>query len=501
MNSITIKAPPRPLQGLELVLAGIIMACSNFAAVLDMTIVNVSISHIAGSLAISPVEGTYAITSYAVAEAIMVPLTGWLASRFGSVKVFVISIFMFGVFSALCGLSTSLSMLVVGRILQGLAGGPLMPLSQTLLMEVYPKSKRATALGLWSVTTLVAPVIGPYLGGWICDHWAWPYIFLINIPIAFLCAFGSWRLLKRFNTEPIKDKIDFGGLALLVLWVGALQIMVDKGKEYDWIESKFIIALAIITVIGFLCFVIWELTAEKPIVNLRVFANRGYASSILTLCLAFGSCFGTMVITPLWVQNYMGYTATWSGRVSACSGMLAVLAAPLAAKLAVKMDARYMVFTSVLWLGITTFLLSFSATNMTVNQISLPLFLNGLGLPFFFLPLTNLALSSVKPKDVASASGLLSFARTLSGAIATSIVITAWDSQTSRFHEELANQITSSQVSLVPKEILNGLVQVQSVMLATNQIYLVTALTFVLAASAIWLAPKPTRTADTTNVH
>ncbi|MDD4615731.1 MAG: DHA2 family efflux MFS transporter permease subunit [Alphaproteobacteria bacterium] len=495
------EAAPRPLQGIELILAGVILACANFAAVLDMTIVNVSISHIAGSLAISPVEGTYAITSYAVAEAVMVPLTGWLAARFGSVRVFVTSIFMFGIFSALCGFSTSLSMLIVGRILQGLAGGPLMPLSQTLLMQVYPQNKRATALGLWSVTTLVAPVVGPYLGGYICDNWAWPNIFMINIPIALLCALGSWRLLKRFDNKPVRDKVDFVGLILLVVWVGALQIMVDKGKEYDWFESKIIIALAIVTVIGFLCFVIWELTEEKPIVNLRIFGNRGYSTSILTLCLSFGSCFGTLVIVPLWLQNYMGYTATWSGMVSACTGVLAIMAAPFAAKLAVKLDARYVVFFSVLWLGATTLYLSFSATNMTLAQISIPLLLNGLGMPFFFIPLTNLALSSVDPKDVASASGLLSFSRTLSGAIATSIVTTSWDNQISRFHEELAGIITSSQYATIPRALIDYAVQIQSVMLATDHIFMVAGFTFALAAGAIWLAPKPTRVADTAGAH
>jgi len=491
----------RPLQGKELLGAGILLAAANFIAVLDMTIVNVSVSHIAGSLAISPTEGTYAITSYAVAEAITVPLTGWLASRFGTVRCFVISMFVFGIFSALCGLASSLSMLIICRIMQGLSGGPLMPLSQTLLMKVYPQEKRATALGLWSMTTLVAPVLGPLCGGYICDNWGWPYIFMINIPIALICAGASWKLLLRFETKHEKGKIDSVGLGLLVVWVAALQIMLDKGKDWDWFESNKTVTLCIIAVLGFIAFVIWEMTDKKPIVNLRVFASRGYSCSVLTICLAYGSMFGTVVLMPLWLQNYMGYTATWSGAVSACMGLLSVVAAPFAAKMSMTRDARYLVFGGVAWLGLTTFILSFSATNMTFAQISFPLFLQGLGLPFFFVPLTNLALSSVHPKDMAAASGLMNFARTFSGAIATSIVTTSWENLTTSFHSKLSNFITPDRIPAVPSAILNSLVQNQSVMLATNRVLLVAALTFIFAATVIWLAPKPTHTVDTSGVH
>jgi len=500
MHAAQEKNAPAPLQGWELTMAGIFLAMANFMAVLDMTVVNVSVTHIAGSLAISPTEGTYAITSYAVAEAITVPLTGWLAARFGTLRVFTISMFLFGVFSVFCGFSTSLPMLIGGRILQGLSGGPLMPLSQTLLMQVYPHEKRATALALWSVTTLIAPVLGPLLGGHICDTWGWPYIFFINVPLAAVCAMGCWKLLKRFETKVIKNKIDFGGMALLVTWVAALQIMLDKGKDLDWFESKFIIALALVALIGFVAFVIWELTEKKPVVNIRVFANRGYTSSIVTLCLAFGSYFGAAVLIPLWLQNYMGYSATWSGGISACMGLLAVATAPLAAKLSVKKDARFLVFGGVMWLGIMTYVLSFSATNMTFAQIAFPLLLQGLGLPFFFLPLTNLALASLTRETLADGAGLMSFARTLSGAIATSIITTAWENQTTFFHAELANVI-SFAASQVPPALLNMLVQTQSIMLAVNRILMITALTFVFAALAIWFAPKATKVVDRSSVH
>lgn len=214
-----------PLSGAQLVGAGILLAAANFIAVLDTTIANVSVSTIAGALGASTSQGTYVITSYAVAEAITVPLTGWLANRFGTVRVFILSMVMFGLFSALCGLANSLGMLIAFRVMQGLAGGPLMPLSQTLLLRIFPKEKAPAAVGLWAMTTLVAPIAGPILGGVLCDQYSWPYIFWINVPVALICGYLGWRMLKRFETRTFKLPIDRVGLILMVVWVAALQLM------------------------------------------------------------------------------------------------------------------------------------------------------------------------------------------------------------------------------------------------------------------------------------
>jgi DHA2 family multidrug resistance protein len=497
-------AAPKPLHGLELVFAALMLAVSNFVVVLDMTIANVSVSHIAGGLAVSISEGTYVITSYAVAEAITVPLTGWLAQRFGTLRVFTGSIMLFGLFSILCGFANSLGLLVAGRIFQGLAGGPIMPLSQTLMMQVFPKDKQGVALGLWSMTTLIAPILGPITGGYICDNWGWGYIFFINIPIAMTCSYVLMQLLKRFETPIIKRGIDYVGLGLLMLWVAALQIMLDKGKDYDWFESPIIWALCIIAVVGFACFLIWEFTEEHPIVDLRVFRHRGFSASVFTISLAFGSFFSAVVLTPLWLQNYMGYTATWSGFTTAAMGVLAVFAAPFAAKYSQKVDPRRLVFCGVLWLGCMTAVRSYSTTDMTHWMVSLPMLLQGIGMPFFFVPLTGLALACVDKDEIASAAGLMSFLRTLSGAFATSIVTTAWENDANLYRNELAGQVMSPQqlaqtLGDVSQQgqgqalyILNQLVQEQAVMLATNHIFQVVAATFVVAAAAVWLAPKPT---------
>src|SRR6185437_14189422 len=231
-RTMTAAADDAPLKGAALWIVAVLLAMANFIAVLDMTIANVSMPSIAGSLGISTSQGTWVITSYSVAEAIVVPLTGWLASRFGAVRVFTTAMLLFGTFSAFCGLSTSLGMLVFGRVMQGLSGGSLMPLSQTLLLRVFPKERAPAAMALWAMTTLVAPVLGPILGGWICDNLDWPFIFFINVPIALFCAPIILRTLRRFELAKIKAPIDAVGLVLLIIFVSSLQIMLDIGKDH-----------------------------------------------------------------------------------------------------------------------------------------------------------------------------------------------------------------------------------------------------------------------------
>ena len=494
-----------PLQGAALWLTAVMLAIANFIAVLDMTIANVSMATIAGSLGISSSQGTWVITSYAVAEAIIVPLTGWLAARFGAVRVFTTAMMMFGVFSALCGVAHSLEMLVFGRIMQGLAGGCLMPLSQTLLMRIFPKERAPAAMALWAMTTLIAPVLGPILGGSICDNLSWPFIFFINVPIALGCAPLIARTLARFESVKIKAPIDMVGLILLVIFVGALQLMLDLGKEHDWFASVEIRALAAIAIIGFLAFLAWELTDKNPIVDLKVFRHRGFTASVFTLSLGYGSMFGANVLTPLWLQSYMGYTSTWAGMTTAWSGTTAVLMAPIAGMLmAKKLDPRRMVFIGLMWIAAVMLLRTYVTMDVTYWQIAIPLILMGFGMPFFFVPLTALSLGSVEEHETASAAGLQNFLRTMSGAVTTSLVTTAWDDKTVVAHAELAGLADQSGETLrtlaasgmsqdAAVSQLNNLVQSQSVMIATNQLMFVVAVAFAIAAFAIWLAPRPSR--------
>lgn len=504
---MTAHPPPAPLQGGMLWFAAIVLAAANFIAVLDMTIANVSVPSIAGSLGISSSQGTWVITSYAVAEAIIVPLTGWLAGRFGAVRVFVGAMVLFGLFSAMCGISNSLGMLVAGRILQGLSGGSLMPLSQTLLLRIFPKEKAAAATALWAMTTLVAPILGPILGGWLCDSFPWPVIFFINVPLALLCAPVAWRMLRRYEEARARAPIDKVGLAILIVFVTALQLMLDLGKEHDWFASAEIRLLAVVAAVGFCAFLIWELTERHPIVDLRVFRHRGFAASVLTLSLGFGAVFGVNVLTPLWLQSYMGYTATWAGLTTAWSGVLAVAAAPVAGMLIAKVDPRRLIFCGLLWLAGVTVLRAVATTDMSYWQIAVPLIIMGFGLPFFFVPLTALALGSVEEHETASAAGLQNFLRTLSGAVATSLVTTVWEDEARYRHEELAGLVDRggetaralAQSGMSPdavRQTLDHLVQGQSVMLATNQLMLMVALVFLGSAFFIWLARRPTRAVD-----
>ena len=511
-HSPSIENFPQPLSGGKLALGAILLAMANFLAILDTTIANVSVSNIAGSLGTSTSQGTYVITSYAVAEAISVPLTGWLASRFGSMRVFVTCLVMFGVFSALCGMATSMNMLVLFRVFLGFAGGPLMPLSQTLMMRIFPKEKKHTAIGLWSMTTLVAPIMGPILGGILCDQLSWPYIFFVKAPFAIVAGVLCWKLLQQFETKTAKSRMDTVGLVLLVVWVAALQIMLDEGKDHDWFESNRIVILGIVALIGFAAFMIWELTARNPVVDLKVFRHRGYATSMLTLSLGFGAFFGITVLTPLWLQIYMGYTATIAGYSTAMMGILAVFLAPAIANLATKMDPRPLVFMGVLWLGMWTFYRSNANMDMTFWQISLPMLFQGIGMPLFFVPLTGLALGCVLDREMESAAGLMNFIRTLSGAFATSMVNTSWESQTRYVHAELSGltdqsgaateAMTSAGMGVEQaRGIMDWMLQGQSVMVATNKIFMAIAVLFTIAAFAIWLAPRPTKIVDTSAVH
>ncbi len=511
MSSITLTVEKEStLSGAMLWVAGIVLALANFVAVLNMTIANVTVPNIAGALGAGSSQGTWVITSYAVAEAITVPLTGWLSARFGAVRLFCISVMLFGVFSLLCGISTTLPMLLGMRVLQGMAGGPLLALSQTLLLRIFPKEQSMQAMGLWAMTTLLAPVVGPVLGGWLCDNYSWSWVFLINVPMALLFGAIAWALLKRYQDPPVVKPVDRIGMLLLIVWVAALQIMLDEGKDLDWFSSTEIRALAITAVIGFLSFLIWELTEEYPIVDLRVFRHRGFASCMLVLALAFGAFFGINVLTPQWLVYNMGYTTTWAGLVVAWGGLLSVVFSPIAAKLANRVDPRLLIFIGCFWLGIDVLWRSVATSDMSYWVICIPLFFMGVGMPMYYVPLTGLAMGSVNEEETASAAGLMNFVRTISGAIATSLVTTSWQNRSIIAHAKLADiaDPTGQVASMLPsgsngqmvREMLNNLVTRESLMLATNGLMTMIAAVFIIASIAIVLAPKATRTVDAASI-
>ncbi|WP_180024021.1 MULTISPECIES: DHA2 family efflux MFS transporter permease subunit [unclassified Acinetobacter] len=489
------------LKGGRLILAALVLALANFMVVLDMTIANVSVPHITGSLAVSASQGTWVITSYAVAEAICVPLTGWLAGRFGSVRVFVISLFGFTVFSILCGLSTSLEMLVFCRIGQGLFGGPIMPLSQTLLMRIFPPEKQSQAMGMWAMTTVVGPILGPILGGTISDNLSWHWIFFINIPVGIGCAIAAMRLLKTAETPTQKLKIDRGGLLLLVLWIGALQLMLDLGHERDWFNNPFIVVLALTAFVGLIIFTIWELTERHPVVNILLFKYRSFTISVLALAFGFGAFFGSIVLIPQWLQINLGYTATWAGYLTATMGVGSLTMSPIVAKLATKYDQRALASFGLSILGGVTLMRAFWTTDADFMALALPQILQGFAVPFFFIPLSNMALASVLPQDMASAAGLMNFLRTMAGAIGASIAVTIWDDHTKVARSEMVSNlhVTEVQNTLVNHGMssesalgyISSLVDKEALTLSANHVFLVLAGVFIFAALIIWLCPRP----------
>ncbi len=492
-------------------LAGLVLALSNFMVVLDLTIANVSVPHIAGNLGISPDQGTWIITSYAVAEAICVPLTGWLAQRFGVVRVFTLAMIGFGLFSLLCGLSSTLGMLVACRIGQGVCGGPIMPMSQTLLMRIFPPEARGRAMGLWAMTTLMGPALGPIIGGYISDNWSWHWIFFINLPIAALCVFAAQALLKPVETETASVPIDKVGLFLLIFWIGCLQIMLDIGRDHDWFADPLIVALAILAIVGFVAFVIWELTEEHPVVDLRVFRHVGFSSGLFTLSLCFGAYFASIVVIPQWLQMSMGYTATLAGIVTATTAMAALFSAPVAARMMSRADPRLLISCAVAWLGIWSFVRAHWTSGIDFDSMLIPQFLQGFALPFFFIPLTTLTLGSVLPEETASAAGLQNFVRTMATAVATSLVLTSWGDSQRVSRNDLAaalqpdaTQSLLSGIGLGPeqaRQMISNLVEQEAIVLAVDHVFFLSGIVLFVAAAIVWIAPKPRADVDTSAAH
>lgn len=499
------------LKGGKLALAAFVLALANFMVVLDMTIANVSVPHITGSLAVSSSQGTWVITSYAVAEAICVPLTGWLAGRFGAVRVFSASLLGFTLFSILCGLSNSLAMLVICRIGQGLFGGPIMPLSQMLLLRIFPPEKQSQAMGMWAMTTVVGPILGPILGGTISDNMSWHWIFFINIPVGILCAIGAMRLLKAAETPIAKLKIDSIGLALLIIWIGALQLMLDLGHEHDWFNSQLINILAVITLIGFIVFVIWEATEKHPVVNIKIFRYRGFTIATLALAMGFGAFFGSIVLIPQWLQINMGYTASWAGYLTATMGFGSLMMSPLVAKMATQYDQRALSCFGLTLLGGVTLMRAFWTTDADFMALALPQIIQGFAVPFFFIPLTNLALSVVKTDEIASAAGLMNFLRTMAGAVGASIAVTIWDDQSKVARSEMVSNlhVEETQRTLMQNGfssesamgMISNLVDKEAMTLSVNHVFLILSGIFLIAGLIIWLCPKSTGAVEGGHAH
>ncbi len=484
-SATTAPSPAAPRIGLPNALVATALALGTFMQVLDTTIANVSIPTIAGNLGVSPDQGTWVITSFAVANGISVPLTGWLMQRFGVVRTFVVSVLLFTLASFLCGMAWSLPSLIAFRILQGAVSGPMIPGSQALLLALFPPHKKGMALAVWSMTTLVAPICGPILGGFISDNYAWQWIFLINVPVGLFCAYICWAGMKHAETPTRKLPIDGIGLSLLVVWVGSLQIMLDKGKDSDWFNSGFIVIMGLVALIGFIAFMIWELSQKHPIIDLTLFKNRNFSIGTLALCLGYGVFFGAVVLQPLWMQTWLGYNATWAGLIAAPSGVVAVLISPFVGKYISKFDTRLFALFAFFVFGVSYFMRAGYTADASYSAYIMPLMVQGVAMSIFFIALLSIILDGVPPQQIPAASGLSNFLRIVAGSFATSITTTFWDDHAALHQTRLAETSSIYDPSLTePLQQLSaaGLTQTQSIAVLTrelgNQAHLMSALDF-----------------------
>jgi len=506
VNSAAAHAQPVPLSGLGLAAASVALALGTFMQVLDTTIANVSLTTIAGNLGVSSDSSTWIITAFAVANGVTVPLTGWLMGRFGVVRTFVVSVMLFTIASLLCGIAWSLSSLIVFRIIQGGVSGPMIPGSQALLIAIFPPEKRNTALGIWSMTTLVGPIMGPILGGYISDNYHWGWIFLINIPFGLVSALISWRYMKRRETPTRKLPVDTIGLGLLAFWVGTLQSFLDLGKNADWFNSTHITVLALLSAIGFTAWLIWELTDARPAVDLRLFANRNFALGTAALTLGFAIFFGNTLLLPLWLQTQLGYTATWAGLVAAPSGIVSVLATPIVARLMGKVEARWLASFAFVAFAASFFMRSGYTTQADYFHFMLPLAVQGLAMSTFLVSMLSISLDGVPADKVPSATGISNFARITGSSFAASIVTTMWDRREALHQNRLADHssvfdpvfqqgmTTLGRLGLDNHQAAGAITRQmvgQAYLLSSIDIFHASALAMMAMIALVWLARKP----------
>jgi DHA2 family multidrug resistance protein len=403
--------------------------------IIDTSVVNVSLDHIRGSLSAGIDESTWTITSYLVSNAIIIPMTGWLSKLFGRKRYLIISITIFTVSSFLCGSAWNLQSLIFFRVLQGIGGGALQPLSQSILLETFPPYQHGIAMAAFGVGIMFGPIIGPLLGGWITDNWSWHWIFFINVPIGII----SVLLTLLFITDPpymkrAKMKIDYWGLALLALGLGCLQIVLDKGQREDWFSSSFIAWFTTVSAISLISFVIIELYAKHPVVNLRAFKNISFSTGNMVMFVGFFNLFASIVLLPIYLQTLMGYTSFLAGFVLGPGGIATLIALPLAGGLINKVNPKALLAFGIVVNAYATYLMSRFNLSADFYTVIWPRIVLGIGMGFFFIPLTTMTMSGIRKEDMGNASAIYNLLRNLGGSFGVAFVTTIL-SRREQFHQ------------------------------------------------------------------
>src|SRR5712664_681505 len=400
-----------------LIAASVMLA--TFMEVLDTSVANVALPHIAGNLSATPEEATWVLTSYLVSNAIILPAANWLGRYFGRKRFLIVCIAIFTLSSVMCGAAASLGMLIVARIAQGAGGGALQPIAQAVLMESFPVEKRGSAMAVFGLGVVVAPIIGPTLGGWITDNYSWRWIFYINIPIGILAIF----MARTFIEDPpyIKNqrpgRIDYIGFGLMAVALGSLQLMLDKGQEEDWFSSSLITWAAILSIMTFIGFVIWEMRSKDPIVNLRILGNRNFAVGTALMTVLGIVLYGTIALLPLFLQTLMGYPALQSGLAVSPRGIGSVLSMIIVGRLVGRVNGRYLLLFGFGVLAFSTYLFSDIDLQISSSSIVWPGMISGFAMGFVFVPLTTMAMGTLPNEQMGNASGVFNLMRNIGGSL------------------------------------------------------------------------------------
>jgi MFS transporter, DHA2 family, multidrug resistance protein len=509
------EANPQSPQSINPWIIAVAVMLSTFMEVLDTTVVNVSLPHIAGSLSATVDESTWTLTSYLVSNAIVLPMTGWLSNHFGRKRMLLFSVTGFTVASFLCGLAPTLPLLIVFRVIQGACGGGLQPISQAVLLESFPPEDRGKAMGFWGLGIVVAPMLGPVLGGWLTDSYSWRWVFYINVPI----GIASIIMTQLFIFDPAyirrtAKSIDYWGIGMLAVWVGALQIVLDKGQEKDWFGTTWITVLAVTAVAFLIAFLVYEFRAKEPVVNLRVFRERTYSTGLFLMTLLGVALYGTTVLIPLILQTLLGYPAIQAGIAMAPRGIGSFISMPLVGLMMAKFDPRKMLATGLVVCAFTMW--QFSSLNLNAGywEFFWPQIAMGLALGLLFVPLTTVSMDPIPKESMGNATSLFNLVRNIGGSVGISIVSTveqrlqqrnihslggnvnALSAQTMAMFHSLKQMFFSQSGDPVAAEqqaraALFRMVEQQASMIAYNDVFRMLLLLFLFMLPFLFLMKRP----------
>lgn len=483
----------------EHTIATLFLALANFMSVLDLTIANVSVPHIAGSTGVSLPEGTWIITSYGVAEAVGMALTGFLGDRFGHRRTFLACIIGFGASSAFCGLSNTLTQLVAFRVLQGAFGGPIVPLSQALLLDISTKEQHAKAVGTIAMTGVIAPVLGPIVGGLITDNLSWHWIFLLNVPVVAVCYIGVRRFVHVEQDPSPELRADLVGLILLIVSVACCQITLDLGRQLDWTASALIKWMIYVGLLSGSLFLAWTVNGKSPIVRLGLLRNPRFFVGVTSFSILHGTFYSSMVLVPQLLQDDLGYTATWAGIATSGTAIGGLIATPIASRARRYLHTRWLILIGALFGSLSLLLRTRWSNEIEFIDVLVPNIVLGLGIPFYVVPLMLVALGSVDERDRSSAAGLLYFSRTLTAALGTALVTTNWYDRSTVARVALVSRLQEPEAFLEGLQkggsisvdtgtaLVSRIVDVEASLLAANQLALLGAVTYIVAAAAVWI--------------